>query len=48
MKNQNTNENAVEIVALLLVERISKNGNNYKCIVAIDENDKEHFVCFAK
>lgn len=48
-KNQNTKDVIIaEIVGLFFVEKTSKNGNRYKCIVAVDENDKEHFVCYAK
>lgn len=56
MKNENTkqtNKNTdtvilAEIVGFLVVEKTSKNGNRYKCIVAVDENDKEYFVNYAK
>lgn len=57
MKNQNTNQNtnqnekelvSVEIIGLYVAEKISKKGHSYKCIIAVDENDKEHFVCYAK
>ena len=33
---------------LKVVERTSKKGNTYKCIVAVDNNGNEHFICFTK
>lgn len=39
-------ENYTEVVGMYITEKVSKNGNKYKCIIAVDENDKEHFVCF--
>lgn len=44
----NIPDNAIEICYFVIVERKSKKGNTYKCILAIDVNDNEHFVCFVK
>lgn len=48
---KNTNENEIVIAVIsefLVVEKTSKNGNRYKCIVGIDNTEKEHFICYAK
>ena len=44
---KNENEE-IAIVDFKIVSRTSKAKNDYKCIVAIDENGKEHFVAFVR
>lgn len=38
----------IQITEIKVVEKTSKKGNVYKCIVAVDENGKEHFLAFTK
>lgn len=38
------NKSEVAIVDFKVVERTSKAGNDYKCIIAIDEKGIEYFV----
>lgn len=38
--------NEIQVVEIKVVEKTSKKGNNYKCVVAVDENGKEHFLAF--
>lgn len=40
------NKFEVAIVDFKVVERTSKAGNDYKCIIAIDEKGKEYFVTY--
>ena len=40
--------NEIQVVEIKVVEKTSKKGNDYKSIVAVDENGKEHFITFTK
>lgn len=46
MKHNDNNVIVAEVESILILEKTSKKGNKYKCIVAIDENDNEHFINF--
>lgn len=46
MPKKENNNNDVSVVDFVIRQKTSKNGNDYKCLVAIDENDKEYFVAF--
>lgn len=36
------------ILEFRIVERTSKKGNTYRCLVAYDTEDTEYFICFVK
>lgn len=44
-KEKNT-EKDISVVDFVIRQKTSKKGNNYACLVAIDENDNEYFVAF--
>lgn len=39
-------EDVVSVCDFFIVKRKSKKGNEFKALVCLDENEKEHFICY--